>query len=233
MNYFIENGTKVKCDKTKQIGSGSRGIIYLTPQKECIKVWEQKKEQPFEDNLFNELKNLKLPNYYTLQSLVFKRKQDINNPNLAKGYMYQWIKEEEIDILTMPVSYTLDNLNELLKANEILTKNNIMADDLRHPNNIILNQNSITAIDIDLYTKNHFLSSRELRDINITELEELFKSLYLESIRTYHKYLDIPKTKVLIKYESLFSLNYKEGISNTSKKFSKYKYPIDYLNKHN
>lgn len=229
MNYFTKNGDKVKCDQTKLLGTGTRGKVYLTKKQECIKIWANKSEIPFEGNLFDELTNLQLPNYYVLLSLLFKRKQDINNPNLAAGYLYQWVEQEPTDILTMPVSYTLDNLNELLKANEILTRNNIMVDDLHCTDNVILNQNSITAIDIDLYTKNHFLNSRELRDTNITELEELFKGIYLESIRKYHQELDTPKTKVLIKSRELFELNYREGVSYTSKKLSRYKYPIDYF----
>lgn len=229
MNYFTENGTKVKCDKTKHLGTGTRGMVYLTPQQECIKIWANKFEPPFEGNLFNELKSLELPNYYVLLSLLFKRKQNINNPSLADGYLYQWTEQEDVDILTMPVSYTLDNLNGLLKANEILTQNNIMADDLRCTKNVILNSNGITAIDIDLYTKNHFLDSRELRDTNIRELEELFKGLYLEAIRKYHKELDTSQILSLIRYRELFDLNYQEGVLHTSKKLSRYKYPIDYL----
>lgn len=232
MNYFTQNGNKIKCDQTKLLGTGTRGRVYLTKNQECVKIWTDTKEEPFESNLFSELKSLNLPNYYILLSLLFKRKQQINNPNLAVGYLSQYIKSNPIDILTMPVSYTLDNLNGLLKSNEILTQNNIMVDDLRCTKNVILNSNTITAIDIDLYTKNHFLNYRELRDTNILELEELFKGLFLESIRKYHKELENPQTKALIKSRELFSLDYHNGISHTSKILSKYKYPIDYF-KHN
>lgn len=228
MNYYTTKGKKIKCDQTKLLGTGTRGKVYLTPDKECIKVWTNTEEAPFENNIFDELKSLSLPNYYILESLLFKNKKDIFLNN-AIGYLYQYTESTDIDILTTPKSYTLDNLNELLKANKILTQNNIMANDARYIKNVILNNNSIIAIDVDLYTKVHYLSSRELERSNITELEELFKELYIDSIIKYHQELNNLKTKSLLYGRNLFALNYREGVSELSKKLSKYKYPIDYL----
>lgn len=230
MNYYQENGQKVKCDKTKLLGSGFEGNAYLTKHKETIKLWHVKSENPFAENLFEEIRALSLPNYYKLISLLYKDKKEIGKSLKAHGYLYHFIPQEEINILSMPTDYTLDNLNALWKANQLLTEHNILTRDLCHPGNIILNQNKITAIDTDYYIRNQTFSKKGLAESNILELGMLFESLYTKCINEYYRSVDSSQKKMALSLcRDLFHLNNQGEVSEVSKKLRKYKCPRDYL----
>ena len=170
MKYFKDDGSKILCDRTSPLGSGNSGSAYKTSDGKTIKVWYDIEFSDIDARLIKKIGNLKLSNYYRVLSLLYKRKSDMVSANNAIGYLYEYVKKDDIDILTMPVDYTIDNINELYKSVLILTKNKILADDLDHPGNVIMNKNGIIAIDVDYYTTDHYLSSSELRYTNIREL---------------------------------------------------------------
>ena len=229
MKYFKDDGSKILCDKTKILGSGNGGCVYKTNDDKTIKVWYDIEFIDIDAELIKKIGSLKLGNYYRILSLLYKRKKDMVNEKDAIGYLYEYVKKDNIDILTMPVDYTIDNINELYKSVLILTKNKILADDLKHPGNVIMNKDGIIAIDVDYYTKDHYLSSKELRYNNIRELEQLFITLYLEAISKYHKNINNRIPNLSLKLNELFELRYKEEVKSVNKKLSKYKYPIEYF----
>lgn len=229
MKYFKDDGSKILCDRTSPLGFGSSGSTYKTSDGKTIKVWYDTELSDVNAEIVKKIGNLKLGNYYRVLSLLYKRKKDMVSADNAIGYLYEYVKKDDIDILTMPVDYTIDNINELYKSVLILTKNKILADDLKHPGNAIMNKDGIIAIDVDYYTKDHYLSSKELRYNNIRELEQLFVTLYLEAISKYHKNINNRIPNISLKLNGLFELRYKEEVNAVSRKLSKYKYPIEYF----
>lgn len=66
-------------------------------------------------------------------------------------YTYEWVKEDNIDILNMPVDYLLDNMNELLHLVDYLSAFGLYMIDVM-TDNAVLNENGIVLIDPDIYT---------------------------------------------------------------------------------
>ena len=167
------------------------------------------------DKVLKIIKDLKLDNFYEIKDLLYDKN------NLFIGYIMKYYENMNIDILTMPVDYTLDNLYFLRKSINILSDNNILAGDLRY-DNVILNEDKIIVIDADEYILNNFYSFEKLRDSNLFFLNTLFTSIYTESCKIYHNDIDLNK----INY--LFNMS---DSNNIHKSLKKYKYPIDYLKK--
>ena len=130
--------------------------------------------------------------FFGVNEDVFYALKSIDNKHLMKlyklhkkdgeilGYTCKYIKPDKINILKENISYTLDNLRELEKLNEILTKLNIEINDA-HEGNIILQKNNVIIIDIDLYC----IKSRSHDYFIIHNKEEILnyiRRLYLERI---------------------------------------------------
>lgn len=228
MSYLYNSlGKKIIYNNDETIDSGAYATTYKGQNNLCIKVWNSDGLGTLDCNTFKYIKKLNLPNYYYLRSMLYSsRKEAILRRNPC-GYYYPYIKSEDIDILTMPVSYTLDNLDGLFRSICILTSRNIRCIDLQ-AENVILNKEGITAIDIDLYSRNCELSMDLLKKYNFYDLENLFIDLYFDALRRH--YLDNDKLFSLL--SSLFMIYDYDGIQGVSKKLKKYKYPIDYIKKY-
>lgn len=226
MILYTNKLDKIEVDKNIILGSGSYGTAYKHNNK-VIKLWNTPYSQDYKN--FEILKELSLPNFYKLETLLYRTKESALKQNNPYGYTYKYLEEEDIDILTLPTNYTLDNLYNLYTTIQILTKYNIRNIDLI-AENVILNSKIITIIDAELYTKEHNCSPKELLKRNTYDLESLFFDLYKRSLIQYHSYLLSKELNILL-YNLFIIHNYK-SINNVEKKLTKYKYPLDYLKQH-
>ena len=226
MKYFKDDGSKILCDKTKILGSGNGGCVYKTNDDKTIKVWYDIEFSDIDAELIKKIGSLKLGNYYRILSLLYKRKKDMVSANNAIGYLYEYVKKDNIDILTMPIEYTIDNLDVLYNSIVILTKNNIRCLDFQE-SNVIINSNNITAIDTDLYYGKY--NDTMLAKWNVYDLELLFQYLYEDAMDKYHKGEYSNEVKQLL--SSLFMVYDYDGVYGTYRKLKGYKYPIEYVNK--
>ena len=226
MKYFKDDGSKILCDRTSPLGSGTSGSANKTSDGKTIKVWYDIEFSDIDARLIKKIGNLKLSNYYRVLSLLYKRKSDMVSANNAIGYLYEYVKKDDIDILTMPIEYTIDNLDVLYNSIAILTKNNIRCLDFQE-GNIIINSNNITAIDTDLYYGKY--NDTMLAKWNVYDLELLFQYLYEDAMDKYHKGEYSNEVKQLL--SSLFMVYDYDGVYGVYRKLKSYKYPIEYVNK--
>lgn len=208
------------------IGSGDFGKTFLTSDNKCLKVFDRypiRKEDNaiFNEDVFNIIKKIKPQNFYTLYELYFNR-------TLTKivAYLSKYYPKEDINILTMPVDYTFDNLYALYRSFSLLAEHNICVCDTSD-SNVILSSNTITVIDTDMY----YISKSEEQHVlenNMYNLGDLFTWLYVNSLTE----IDAKKrVQMVAKIRDLFIPVGTLGIEPVIKKLIKYKYPIDYLQK--
>lgn len=220
MVFYNESGKRVVYDCTNRIGGELYGDVYKLSEEECIKICKDKNEAPDKEVLML-IRSLMLKNYYEIYDLLYRKN------GVLKAYTMKYYKNEDIDILTMPTEYTLDNLYNLYTSVEKLTKNNIFISDM-HTGNIILSSDKITVIDVDLYTINKYYNSRGLRTKNSLALEYLFREIFLEALNEYH--IEYPRTArdTITELFTSYSGNIEEKVC---KELSTSKYPIDYVRK--
>lgn len=208
------------------IGSGDFGKTFLTSDNKCLKVFDRypsRKEDKaiFNEDIFNIIKEIKPQNFYTLYELYFNR-------TLTKivAYLSKYYPQEDINILTMPVDYTFDNLYALYKSFSLLAEHNVCVSDTSD-SNVILSSSTITIIDTDMYYINNNKKVSALKN-NMYNLGSLFTELYTNSLNEK----DAKKrVQMVAKIRDLFMPVGTLGMEPVIKKLIKYKYPIDYLQK--
>lgn len=218
MLLFREDGQKVRYNisSKNRIGGGLFGDVYWTSELECTKIYKPSNER-IDLNILMFIKELKLKSFYEIHELLYGKN------GFFKGHTMKYYQSEEVDILTMPVTYTLDNFYSLYESVCKLTASNIFISDM-HTGNIIMSQNGITAIDVDLYTFNRFYTSQSLKTKNNLALNYLFSEIYLEALASFHREYSSYSTRTVI--NSLYNNGKAEDVC---KKLIKYKYPIDYI----
>lgn len=217
---------------------GFFGKVYLTDDNKCLKVFKQPLIRgtilDFEEDTYNEIRKLKLDNFYELYDLYY-------NKELTQilGYLSKYYQSEDIDILTMPTDYTLNNLCLLYNSFKKLSEHNIFTNDI-HFGNVIINSKEIVVIDTDLYYKvgpagekltPNILKEKSILNDNISNLSDLFIDIYLSSLSNYSFSGKYDRVDIAEKIQKLFTMNATSGIEPVVKKLAKHKYPIDYLKK--
>ena len=220
MYFYDEAGKRVRYDTSNRIGGEQYGNVFKISDDECLKVY--KKGQVVDDEMLKFMRELRLKKFYEIIKLLYGRSGNFR-AHIARYYL-----PEEIDILTMPIEYTLYNLFDLHESVGVLTDNNVFITDM-HTGNVIMGSNDITVIDTDIYTFNKFFSERKLREKNYSALRYLFTELYLEALKDYHPELSSFNNRERIKevFEPVTSGN----LDSTYKKLSRCKCPIDYIKK--
>lgn len=228
MRLYRKDGHSFSFDNTSPIDYGSFGKIYRLPSDICYKIFSSSlaiygTNSQFDEEIFNILKSLNLKNFYELYEIFY-------NKALTRilGYSSKYYESEDIDILTLPTDYLLNNLYNIYDDIKKISKENIIVSDL-HDGNVILNSNKMIIIDTDLYHKSFF--NRDNEDIfksNLYSLCSLFTCICYEALDMYHENEDIPNKERL---NSLFRPSKDNSIDNVCKKLIRYKYPIDYLSK--
>ncbi len=224
MIAYTEDKKRYNLDTDNFIDEGEYGRVYLTSNNKCLKIFKQsisrKDKMSFDEDVFNIIRKLKPKNIYTLGDLYY-------NKSLTRilGYLSEYYSKEDINILTMPVDYTFDNLCSLYDSFVLLSEYNIRISDTC-TQNVILNNNGITIIDTDFYYIDANSNKLAIKKSNIYDLGELFSWIYMNSL----KETDFNKRSAMIdKIEKLFIPIGTFGVEPVIKKLIKYKYPIDYL----
>lgn len=224
MIAYTEDKKRYNLDTDNFIDEWEYGRVYLTSNNKCLKIFKQsisrKDKMSFDEDVFNIIRKLKPKNIYTLGDLYY-------NKSLTRilGYLSEYYSKEDINILTMPVDYTFDNLCSLYDSFVLLSEYNIRISDTCSQN-VILNNNGITIIDTDFYYIDANSNKLAIKKSNIYDLGELFSWIYMNSL----KETDFNKRSSMIdKIEKLFIPIGTFGVEPVIKKLIKYKYPIDYL----
>lgn len=229
MELYTINKTKYNFDIDISFNQGFYGKIYLFNNSKCLKIFKEPVQRnnqiDFEEKTYNQIKKLKLDNFYKLYDLYYNRE-------LTKilGYLSKYYQSENVDILTMPTEYTLDNLCKLYNSFKKLSEHHIYTNDI-HSGNVIINSKDIIVIDTDLYYKSSIETIDVILKENIYNLSDLFVDIYLSSLSKYNFPNKYDKVNITSKIQTLFTMNTISGTDSVIKKLIKYKYPIDYLKK--
>ncbi len=219
MNFYNKNNNLSIYHRDNIIGIGSSGVVYKLDDDTCIKVF-------YEDGYYNEeeieaIMNMNLDNYYEIYKLLY------NSEKKDTSYTMKYYLDEDIDILKLPILYTLDNLNGIYKSIVKLSKEMFLVCDLYY-GNVITNKDEIIVIDVDRYKhiKSKKVTKKELLNRNTKALYRVFRQLYCNSI--CRRYDDLKKDeKIIYEIYDLFDIENKP--IDIYKKLVKYKYPIDYI----
>ena len=211
--FYDKDGNELIIDlKRDIIGEGLCGVVYHVNEEICLKhivnSFSTNKEA------LEEFIKLDLESFYKIYKLLYDRH------NRFAGYLMKYYESEEIDIMTMPIDYTLDNLYRMLRDIKILSENNILVEDM-HIDNIIMNRDRIINIDVDNYM---LIQKNSILTKNTSQIYSLFKGIYIEALL---KYYEVNHEEITVA-RNLFNTGDKDFIYN---ELSNYKYPIDYIRK--
>lgn len=223
MRLYDSNGEVVSFSTKEKVGEGIiYSNIYRVSEEECIKIFKSTSDE-LTLEILSLIRSLNLPGFYSIHDFYFDKNKDF------KAYTMKYYQKEDIDILTMPTDYTLSNLYAIYNAIERLTDENVVVDDL-HSGNVVLNRDGITVIDADLYYQLLNAERYKLECKNLLALIYLFKDLYFDSLDSFHGSCD---TSIYMdSIRNLFDSYDPESIHKVYKKWSRYKYPIDYISKY-
>lgn len=168
------------------------------------------------------IKSMDLKNFYKLYKMLYGR------TGKFKAHTMKYYESAEIDILTMPVEYTLWSLCNLYESVVKLAEEHIYASDM-HIGNVILGRDEITVIDTDIYYFCELQGIEQLKRKNISALRCLFKELYLNFFKEYHSEID--KYSVRQDIIALFGGDRPFNLNNTCSRLTRYKKPYDCLRK--
>jgi len=182
MICYKENGSEVEyiLSKENMINNGTQGCIYRYNADKCIKIYNDnamKYDNRFNPEIFNIFRNLSLPGIYKLYELLY------SDPSLNNviGYMMKYYEKSSENILYMPINYTVNNLNMLIKSIEILTNEGLLLKDLYY-SNVVVGESRIILIDRDTSIKSN-MDRDELLELNIHNLLYAFKGLWIDGFR--------------------------------------------------
>lgn len=195
---------------------GSFGIVYKLDNDKCLKYFYSDTLAKSLD-VMRDIRELRLDNYYRIYDFLFDSNGDFC------GYEMKYYQDHDIDIMTMPIEYSIENLRKIAYSLKRLAEKKISAVDL-NKNNAILDHNNIIVIDTDLYRR-CYCSSDELMQMNNDALCRLFINLYYYTMKEKHS-VTLDDMRLL---RELFDSS--ENVDKISKKLSRYKYPIDYMYK--
>lgn len=215
IKLYDEKNNKVIYNVGAPFDRGSYGVIYKINDDACLKNFYY--GNVFETlNVMKDIRNLNLDNFYKIYDFLFD-----NNGDFC-GYTMKYYQDENIDIMTMPTDYLINNLRTITNSVKRLTDKQICVIDLRE-HNVIMDKNNIIVIDVDLYNRKDYPLDY-LNQINTDAVYRMFINLCYRTLDEKH----FTTTYDMTYLTELF--NYKEDTDIVSKKLVKYKYPIDYIN---
>ena len=219
MIFYTENNDVLRYKTNNKIGGETCGLVYKVSDDECFKKFRSKNMRIDKEMLLL-VQRLGLENFCKIKRLLY------NKNNILIGYLMEYYKKENIDILTMPIDYTIDNLCKLYNSVIKLSQNNIFINDM-HTGNIIMNYNKIIIIDYDLYVMDGYFTGPLLEYKNIYSLIYLFKTIYKEALMEFHEEYNFEYNRN--KIDNMFGMWTPDELDKTCKKLIKYRYPIDYI----
>ena len=215
VTLYNENNEMKKYNIDHFCSEGECGYVYRIDDDKCLKLFSE--FYMFELDVMKGIRELQLDSFYKIYDLLFDGHKRFN------GYTMEYYKPENINILTMPTYYTLDNLFRIYRDFKRLSKAMIYAYDC-DSHNVIMDSKNITVIDADIYYFRKDDDKNIIFKDNYAILLNLFKSLYREQIRLLG--FSCKDIEDLLDY--LFDEH--KQLNNVEKKLIKYKYPIDYVN---
>ena len=217
--FYDKDGNIYRFKLKERIGSGNEGKVYKVDKDSCIKLFRSPRyNHGGTEKILRIISELDLENLYQIRTLLY------DSMGALIGYTMTCYPEEKIDILTMPIEYTIDNMMRLYQVADALGNKNIRMHDLL-PVNSILTGERIIIIDADSYFLENFASSNFNKHINRHTINYLFNDLYKRHLKLYHSVSDYtPQETGAIK--ELFLHNNPEVVH---KKLCRYKRPIDYV----
>ena len=220
MKYYLEDGSEFTYngDLTNRVGKGKEGAIYYLNANECVKMYYIDSMLKIEKEIFDLLKSLNLDNFCKLGNMIYNENGELS------GYTMNYYNTITKNVLFMPKEYFLDNFNALYNSFKTLSDNRIIANDIWLKNCLI--GSNITMIDFDRYIKSS-LSIKEIREINIARLMELFKKIYLYYVSSV---MGKVPAHIWNMTDDIFSYS-NNPVKRLSKVFEGYKKPIDLITK--
>ena len=197
------------------IGKGYFSEVYQISDNEVLKVYQR----PAFYTAYSVLKKLK---HFDLESFYKIFKLYTDNEKRLLGYVMKYYKPENIDILTMPKDFILDNYAKMYQDMIYLSYKGIQICDL-DIHNIILNSDGITILDADNYA-----FSRLINRSNIDALNNLFINLFCYHLGLYHipDGLNLENFNKVVKND-LF--NFEMEPVTLARTLKRYQTPIDYI----
>ncbi len=136
------NKVSINVDEKNKIGNGIYATVYL------INGYAFKKFKcplsRLEKRAFFTIKDIEHPNLYKVKDIFY----DSNTLEWLVAYSMKYYVNDNVNILTMPTEYTLDNLSDLRELAIILANKHISISDL-HTGNVIMQNDRIILIDRD------------------------------------------------------------------------------------
>lgn len=234
MEYYDKNNNKVIISDEileDYLNNGACGTVYRYGKDLCLKIYRQEHLEPkhkLEVSIYNALKEIDSPNLIDIIELYFKEKRQTHYN--ADAFLSRYYKEKYTDFLEIPTTYLLENIEQILKLSNELSKRKIRLFDLKREN-IILAEQNIIFIDPDMWYHSH-LNEYEIKGLNINILSSFFNEITKESLKTNHqKFMNENGLYYDQISDKLFPLtsSEKRHVKTLTKRLTGYERPIDYV----
>lgn len=212
--------------KDRPINSGEYGTAYRYGEDKVVKVLNTP-DTYMQRRVMSAIKKLNLRNFYKIHELLSTNQFGFRN---LAGYVSSYCESDDIDILTMPSEYLVENARMLAESVSRLTEHGICIEDL-YSKNVILNSSNITVIDTDLYRLCSGVKSSDLDFHNNLVLKDLFYSLLWEAHHSYHEDQSVLASQLRDIFNELINRKDVSDMDAISRGLTKCKYPIDYVRK--
>ena len=234
MELFRQDNTKVIISDEilkRPIKHGNCGTIYYYKDDTCLKLYDQKYAisiNKLKIDIYNDIKEIISPNLINIKEIYFKEKKNVHYD--VDAFISQYYEEAYDDFLNVSTTYLLENIEQILKLSNELSKKRIRFFDIKREN-IILDSKNIILIDPDRWYYSN-LDFDEIRHLNINSLSTLFNELTRKSLQYNHKdYIIENKLLACLISDKLFPItsNANRTMKVLTKRLEGYNRPIDYF----
>lgn len=235
MAYYDSERRKLKLDlyKLKRLDVGGCAEIF-SDENIIFKIYFSNVGEKYRitPDMFKLLKTIDSPHFIKLYDMYIDRsiiELLLSRKFRVDAYTAKYYEKENINVLTQPVDYLLDNFRELEVLFDIFTSEHILTDDIKY-HNTVLTSNSVTIIDPDCF---YFCKGRSEDEISYENKKNLWKLFQSMCINSYNakKTRETTLSTIMCKCEPDDNLDYKDMAAQLSKRLKPYKKTIDYFRK--
>ena len=235
MIYYNKNNEKIIIPDeilNNIISHGECGTVYRLSDDLCFKKYDRTfttKNFRINQKIVDLLNSIDNDNIVEIIDILFNQKQ--NYHYIADAYIMKYYLEKYKNILELPTTYLLENVENILDLSRKCSDLNIRFGDLKAANTIYT-KDKVVLLDPDLYDTPFYMSSKELIKINNSIISGFFNELILNSLNT--NYQEFLTSNNLFAYSFSFKLfpiitNANRTIKILEKKLKGYDRPIDYV----
>ena len=231
MTYYNSNGEKREYTNLKPFDSGDCGQLFSYDNDKLLKIYFERthKDNRIKQYVYEVAKEMNNSHLINISELLYNEKPNDLDTQIVQAYTCEYIKKDDVDILTTPTEYLLENIHELDKIFKYFTSKKIVVDDVK-PANTILQKDKIVLIDIDCFRKVSY-EDYILSYINEQTIPTLLEGIFLECYAKHNIQNIKEASKFEIAIHDLFwyinSLPEENRIKTIDELFKKYKYPVD------